>query len=248
MAIQKVLGIETEYGIVVRGGESNPIAASSVLINAYVQDLARAARPPAPPRSAGTSRTSQPGNDARGFSADGHDAARGRDPPRQRGAHQRRPLLRRPRPPRAVHARVRRPAVDRRVRPGRRADPAAVDGRGRRDPAAGPGDRRLQEQLATQGQQLRLPRELPDGPAGAVRPDRHPRHCRTSSPARSSPAPARSAPRRRASRSADVPFQLTPARRLLRGGGRPRDHAQAPDRQHPRRAPRRRRRSTGAST
>ena len=37
MAIQKVLGIETEYGIIVRGGDSNPIAASSVLINAYVQ-------------------------------------------------------------------------------------------------------------------------------------------------------------------------------------------------------------------
>ena len=37
MAIRKVCGIETEYGIVVRGGgESNPIAASSVLINAYV--------------------------------------------------------------------------------------------------------------------------------------------------------------------------------------------------------------------
>ena len=29
MAIQKVLGVETEYGIIVRGGDSNPIAASS---------------------------------------------------------------------------------------------------------------------------------------------------------------------------------------------------------------------------
>ena len=35
-------GIETEYGILIRGGESNPIAASSILINAYVQELARA--------------------------------------------------------------------------------------------------------------------------------------------------------------------------------------------------------------
>jgi len=34
MAIPKVCGIETEYGILVRGGESNPVAASSVLINA----------------------------------------------------------------------------------------------------------------------------------------------------------------------------------------------------------------------
>ncbi len=37
MAITKTLGIETEYGIVQRGGEeSNPIAASSLLINAYL--------------------------------------------------------------------------------------------------------------------------------------------------------------------------------------------------------------------
>ena len=42
MAIDKIIGVETEYGIIVRGGDSNPIAASSVLINAYVQELARA--------------------------------------------------------------------------------------------------------------------------------------------------------------------------------------------------------------
>ena len=42
MAIRKVLGIETEYGILIRGAaDSNPIAASSVLINAYVNDLTR---------------------------------------------------------------------------------------------------------------------------------------------------------------------------------------------------------------
>ena len=41
MAIAKVCGIETEYGILVRGGESNPVAASSVLINAYVTDRSR---------------------------------------------------------------------------------------------------------------------------------------------------------------------------------------------------------------
>ncbi len=40
MAIPKVCGIETEYGIVLRGGgDSNPIAASSLLINAYVSSL-----------------------------------------------------------------------------------------------------------------------------------------------------------------------------------------------------------------
>ena len=59
---RKVCGIETEYGIVLRGaGESNPIAASSVLINAYVgAERQRQGR-------AGTSRTSRPGNDARGL-------------------------------------------------------------------------------------------------------------------------------------------------------------------------------------
>jgi Pup amidohydrolase len=36
MAIPKVCGIETEYGIVVRGADSNPVSASSLLINSYI--------------------------------------------------------------------------------------------------------------------------------------------------------------------------------------------------------------------
>ncbi|MEO7429730.1 MAG: depupylase/deamidase Dop [Acidimicrobiales bacterium] len=71
MAIPKVLGIETEYGIVIRGGDSNPIAASSVLINAYVQELARAGAPTGSSRIGWDFEDEQPGNDARGFSADG---------------------------------------------------------------------------------------------------------------------------------------------------------------------------------
>jgi len=44
MALPKIIGLETEFGIVLRGtGESNPIAASSVLINAYMGELARVA-------------------------------------------------------------------------------------------------------------------------------------------------------------------------------------------------------------
>ena len=39
MAIRKVCGIETEYGIQVRGADSNPVAASSILINAYIATL-----------------------------------------------------------------------------------------------------------------------------------------------------------------------------------------------------------------
>jgi proteasome accessory factor PafA2 len=40
VAIRKIVGIETEFGIVVRGSdESNPIAASSTLINAYMSSI-----------------------------------------------------------------------------------------------------------------------------------------------------------------------------------------------------------------
>ncbi|MFZ9564684.1 MAG: depupylase/deamidase Dop [Ilumatobacteraceae bacterium] len=60
MAIAKVCGIETEYGILVRGGESNPVAASSVLINAYVTDRSR--------RIDWDFEDESPGVDARGFS------------------------------------------------------------------------------------------------------------------------------------------------------------------------------------
>ncbi len=42
MAIRKICGIETEYGIVHRGvDEPNPISASSILINSYLSDLDR---------------------------------------------------------------------------------------------------------------------------------------------------------------------------------------------------------------
>ena len=64
MAIRKVLGMETEYGILLRGtGESNPIAASSVLINAYVNQLQR--------KVGWDFEDEHPGNDARGFARDG---------------------------------------------------------------------------------------------------------------------------------------------------------------------------------
>ena len=39
MALPKICGIETEYGIVVKGANINPIAASSVLINSYLVEL-----------------------------------------------------------------------------------------------------------------------------------------------------------------------------------------------------------------
>ncbi len=65
MALPKVCGIETEYGIVVRGGENNPVAASSTLINAYVASTNRARG-----RVGWDFEDEQPTNDARGFSLD----------------------------------------------------------------------------------------------------------------------------------------------------------------------------------
>jgi proteasome accessory factor A len=70
MAIPKVLGIETEYGILIRGGESNPIAASSILINAYVQELARAGAATGASRIGWDFEDEHPGNDARGFNTE----------------------------------------------------------------------------------------------------------------------------------------------------------------------------------
>ena len=68
MALQKVLGIETEYGIVHRGpGESNPVTASSLLINAYLADLEREHR--AGPKVGWDFEDESPGTDARGSTA-----------------------------------------------------------------------------------------------------------------------------------------------------------------------------------
>ena len=64
MAIHKVLGIETEYGIIVRNApEQNPIAASSLLVNAYVSEVARAGTGP---RIGWDFGDEMPANDARG--------------------------------------------------------------------------------------------------------------------------------------------------------------------------------------
>jgi len=64
VALQKVLGIETEYGIIHGGvADPNPISASSVLINAYVADVAR--------KVGWDFEDESPGRDARGFAKDG---------------------------------------------------------------------------------------------------------------------------------------------------------------------------------
>ena len=62
MAVAKVCGIETEYGIHHVGGDGNPVASSSLLVNAYVSDLSRAGW---------DFEDETPGNDARGFAREG---------------------------------------------------------------------------------------------------------------------------------------------------------------------------------
>ena len=62
MAIAKVCGVETEYGILVRGADSNPVTASSLLINAYLATSQR--------KVGWDFNDEHPGSDARGFSVD----------------------------------------------------------------------------------------------------------------------------------------------------------------------------------
>jgi proteasome accessory factor A len=64
VAIVKVLGMETEYGIIIRGAaDPNPIAASSTLINAYVSELSR--------KVEWDFEDETPGRDARGYAREG---------------------------------------------------------------------------------------------------------------------------------------------------------------------------------
>ena len=63
MAIAKVCGIETEYGIHVPGGDNNPITASSVLVNAYATEVDR--------RTGWDFEDETPANDARGIAKEG---------------------------------------------------------------------------------------------------------------------------------------------------------------------------------
>src|SRR3954451_2803062 len=70
MALRKILGVETEYGILLRGrADANPIAASSVLINAYINALngGGGATSAGSPRVGWDFVDESPGNDARGM-------------------------------------------------------------------------------------------------------------------------------------------------------------------------------------
>jgi hypothetical protein len=68
VATIKVCGIETEYGIHSPGPEQNPIAASSVLVNAYAADVEQ--------QIGWDFEDETPGNDARGFAREGSPTGR----------------------------------------------------------------------------------------------------------------------------------------------------------------------------
>lgn len=69
MPVPKILGIETEYGIVHRGvDDSNPISASSLLINAYLGTQSEPGAGPGSPRVGWDFIDETPQNDVRGFS------------------------------------------------------------------------------------------------------------------------------------------------------------------------------------
>ena len=163
--------------------------------------------------------------------------ARRRGPrPGERDTDQRRPPLRRPRAPGVQHPRVHQPAGHRALGQGRRTG----DGRGvppGRDHPRHPPHPALQEQHRQQGRLVRVARELPDAPADPVRRHRRPPDAVLRHPADLlRRRPGRHRPGRLRRRLPDLL-----ARRLLRGRGRPGDHPQAADHQHPRRAALRRR-------
>ena len=77
MSVDKILGIETEYGIVHRGvPDPDPISASALLINAYLDRVSAASRGPNAPRPGWDFIDESPDHDARGFVAvDGRSPA-----------------------------------------------------------------------------------------------------------------------------------------------------------------------------
>ena len=232
VAIVKVLGMETEYGIIIRGAaDPNPIAASSTLINAYVAELSRKVDWDFEDETPGATPGASPGRDRMPPEVETHLVNAVLTNGARYYVDHAHPEYSTPecanvldaiRYDKAGELILARSVDRRRPHPAARAEPGGPE-----------------EQLRRQGQLLRHPRELPDGPVGALRPDRAARHAPLRVPAdlhRGRQGRQRGGVDRRQSTS----LPAHPAGRLLRGGGRPRDDPQAAHRQHPRRAPLRR--------
>ena len=234
MSVRRVMGTETEFGISVTGQPlANPMVASSRVVNAY------AGVDPAGPAGAlglrgGVAAARRPRlrHVARGGRP---EPAHRRGPrPGQRDPHQRRPAVRRPRAPRVLHARSART----------RATSCSGTRRGSRSgstPAGSP---------STPGEgDLVLYKNNTDN-KGASYGSHENYLMRRSTPfadivrhltpffvSRQVVCGAGRVGIGQDGRERRLPDQ--PARRLLRGRGRARDHPQAADHQHPRRAARR---------
>ena len=167
MAIPKVMGIETEYGITVKNQpDFNPILSSLLLINSYETYRSSRVR--------WDYEAESPLRDARGFEYMEEKEGTSKEESRlinlilSNGArfyvdHAH---------PEYSSPETTEPARLRHLGPRRRAHPQPGPPARRGGVAARAADHHLQGQLRPEGQLLRHPRELPDGPQGAVRADR----------------------------------------------------------------------------
>ena len=204
--MNRVFGIETEYGITVDGVDNVDVVSESIeLVRRYTEH--------------GTLMKwdyslEDPHQDARGVPRRRTFAGHGRvvllrdrqEPAAELRGDQERPrfeqrgaFLQRSRAPRVFDPRMHTPARAGGAGQGGRAHPGGVRAPPQQEAAAGARGAALQEQHGLRRAQLRLPRQFPDEPPRALGPGRQRHPALSSSRARSSPGPARWAWRRRAS-------------------------------------------------
>ena len=173
MPLPKRMGSEIEYGITVQNDRDfDPISSCVLLVNAYQENRDA--------QILWDYDQENPLADARGFQRRGREvhAEPAGEHRAQQDAEERRALLRGPRPPGVLDARGHQRS--RSDRPRARGGAHASSRQPPRGDVAllpqGQHDADPQEQQRPQGQQLRLPRELPDRAAHAVQGDRRAHH------------------------------------------------------------------------
>ena len=164
MAIEKIMGSETELGITTRVASGfDPVGSAIFLINALPGERVLAGVVGLHGREPASGRAGLRG-DRRARAAHGPG-----QPRPQQGAAERRAPLRGRRPPRVLDARDQQRPGPGPVREGRGAAGRRLPRGGQPDAPAAPAVGPVQEQQRRQGEQLRLPRELPGGPERALR-------------------------------------------------------------------------------